>query len=106
MIDHTYFTLIKSVSLFQGLSSDQLERIVAPLSEREYREHELIIEEGEMSGGIFFIIEGSVKVYKVTKEGEEVNLAILGVGDVVGEMSLLDHAPRSANVETLQKTTL
>jgi CRP/FNR family cyclic AMP-dependent transcriptional regulator len=55
---------------------------------------------------VYVLLEGSVKVELLTPEGTEVILAVLGPGKVVGEMSLVDSLGRSANVRTLEQTTL
>ena len=51
-----------------------------------------------------YIVEGSVKITRLSKDGREVILAILNAGDFFGEMSLLDGESRSANVIALEKT--
>jgi CRP-like cAMP-binding protein len=53
---------------------------------------------------VYFIINGTVRVHVERPDGEEVVIAILGPGEMVGEMSLLDGRGRSANVTTLDKT--
>ena len=50
------------------------------------------------------MLEGSVKVTRLSKDGREVILAMLNEGDFFGEMSLLDGESRSANVIALEKT--
>jgi len=55
---------------------------------------------------VYVILSGSVKVYVIHPGGTDVVLAVLGVGEVVGEMSLADSLGRSASVVTLEETTL
>jgi CRP/FNR family cyclic AMP-dependent transcriptional regulator len=55
---------------------------------------------------VYVLLEGSVKVELLTPGGTEVILAVLGPGEVVGEMSLADSLGRSAGVKTLEETTL
>jgi CRP-like cAMP-binding protein len=57
-----------------------------------------IFRKGDPGDGCYFILEGAVKVTLPMDAGQEVLLAILGRGDVVGEMALLDGLPRSATV--------
>lgn len=98
--------LLKSVFLFHGLNEAQLSIVANNLVARNIETNKVFIEQDSFSDEVYIISQGAVKVYRLTEDGEEVSLAILGVGDVVGEMSLLDDEPRSANVETLQPTTL
>ncbi|OGD86161.1 hypothetical protein A2Z23_02030, partial [Candidatus Curtissbacteria bacterium RBG_16_39_7] len=60
----------------------------------------------EKSGVIYLISRGSVRAYRIADNGEEVNLAILGPKEIVGEISLLDERKCSANVESLQETSV
>jgi CRP/FNR family cyclic AMP-dependent transcriptional regulator len=55
---------------------------------------------------VYIILDGTVKIYMVKADGTTVILAILGPGDVVGEMSLIDSVGRSANVLTLEDSNL
>jgi CRP/FNR family transcriptional regulator, cyclic AMP receptor protein len=54
----------------------------------------------------YLILKGAVKVSLPTRNGQETVLAILGRGDVVGEMALLDLLPRSATVTALKACEL
>ena len=55
---------------------------------------------------VYFVVEGSVKVQLVRESGVELTLALLGPGDIVGEMSLVTGRGRSAHVITRESTTL
>ncbi len=62
---------------------------------------ETLLEEGSSGLGLFIIVGGEVEVFKVVN-GRRARLAILGEGDVVGEMALLDNQPRSASAVALR----
>ena len=55
---------------------------------------------------VYVILEGTAKVYVTHTDGTEVILAILGPGEIVGEMSAADSLGRSASVLTLEDSTL
>jgi len=61
---------------------------------------------GQPGEAVYVVLEGSVKASVVRPDGAEVILAILGPGEVVGEMSPADSLGRSADVVTLEGTTL
>ncbi len=65
----------------------------------------VIIEEGTNSEEMYVVVEGMLVVTKHTP-AKEVELARLGPGEVVGEMALLDGAPRTATVTAVEKTQL
>ena len=58
--------------------------------------------EGEPSQSMYIQLAGRAKVQRSDSEGKEVILAVLGAGEFFGEMSLIDDAPRSASVITLE----
>lgn len=70
-----------------------------------YPEGTMVFSESQDGTQMYIIIEGQVKITKIV-DGQEVILAILKVGDVFGEMALLDNLPRSANAITMEDTLL
>lgn len=72
---------------------------------RIYWPGEVLCQEGDPGTEMFFIQQGLVKVSRMIN-GEEVVLAELGDSSVVGEMAVIDQAPRSATVVALEPTTV
>jgi CRP-like cAMP-binding protein len=66
----------------------------------------MILIEEELGSTMFIILEGRVKISRISDEGREVILSILGEGDFFGEMSILDGQTRSANVVTLEDSKI
>ena len=95
-------TLIQTVPLFSDLSETSLKVITEKMVARSYDKEKMILIE-ESAGETFFLISnGSVKITRMSDDGREVILAILGEGDFFGEMALLDGEGRSANVVALE----
>jgi len=67
---------------------------------RLYKDNETIVEEGMQSRTMYVIQGGKVKVVK-NDNGNETILALLGEGDIFGEMSLFDASPRSATIKAI-----
>lgn len=67
---------------------------------RLYKDGETIVEEGMQSRTMYVIQGGKVKVVK-NDNGNETVLALLGEGDIFGEMSLFDASPRSATIKAI-----
>lgn len=90
--------LLKTVPIFSDLPLTSLEKISSKMVSRSYYKGQMILlEEGH--GETFFVItKGSVKVTRLSEDGREVILAILGESEFFGEMSLLDGGGRSANI--------
>ncbi len=73
--------------------------------ERFFSRGTLMFIEGESSTEMFIVRSGCVRILK--QEGENtIELARLGAGSVLGELSLLDHQPRSATAQVLEDTTV
>ena len=89
---------LRNVPIFTALSDSDLNRIASKMVSRDYEKGQMILLE-ESTGETFFIItSGTVKVTRLSDDGREVILALLGESDFFGEMSLLDGEGRSANI--------
>ena len=89
---------LRNVPIFTDLSDSDLNRIASKMVSRGYEKGQMILLE-ESTGETFFIItSGTVKVTRLSDDGREVILALLGGSDFFGEMSLLDGEVRSANI--------
>ncbi|MEK6758381.1 MAG: Crp/Fnr family transcriptional regulator [Deltaproteobacteria bacterium] len=87
--------------LFAGLEPFYFKDLIPKSEIRAWPEGTQIITEGDEGDSVFFIISGKVKVTLYGEEGREIVLAVLGDGDMFGEMSIMDDKPRSANVEAV-----
>ena len=96
--------LLKTVSLFWDLNKIELGYISDKMISKKFDNGNLIFLEESEGKNLFFVVEGSVKVTRLSKDGREVILAMLNAGDFFGEMSLLDGEARSANVIALEET--
>ncbi|MBC8345959.1 MAG: Crp/Fnr family transcriptional regulator [Candidatus Marinimicrobia bacterium] len=89
---------LRNVPIFTDLSDSDLKKIATKMVSRDYEKGQMILLE-ESAGETFFIITaGAVKVTRLSDDGREVILAVLGESDFFGEMSLLDGEGRSANI--------
>ena len=98
--------LLKNLPLFKNLSGEELTIIAQATTEQTIAAGTVFIEQEDESSCAYIIYKGSAKVFRVTDEGEQINVAIIGPGEVVGELALLDNQPRSACVESLQEVKL
>jgi CRP/FNR family transcriptional regulator, cyclic AMP receptor protein len=96
--------VLSEVALFRGLPTEQLSDIEARLRRKTFLAGANVITAEESDETVYVVLEGSVKVYVTRPDGSEVILAILGAGEIVGEMSIADSLGRSANVITLEET--
>jgi len=91
---------LRAIPLFRDLGEKDLADIAGLLIDRKFPRDAVIYEDGSIGDYMYIIQEGQVKVTKMSEDGREKILEILGPGDFHGEMALLDRAPRSASVKT------
>lgn len=79
------------------------ERII--LERRYVPKGTIVIKEGEEAYAAFLIQSGTVQVYQ-ERDGKQIELSVLGMGEICGEMALINNQPRAANVVTLEDCNL
>ena len=93
--------LLRRVPLFASCDGPDLEEISKIVEEIQTRERTVLTHEGRQEGHFFIVLSGSVRI---NREGRTVNM--LGPGDFLGEIALLDGGPRTATATTEEPTTL
>jgi CRP/FNR family transcriptional regulator, cyclic AMP receptor protein len=88
--------------LFAGLPAAEQERLATRMRRQAYRRGEVVMRQGDPGLSLHVVLEGRLKVLVAAQSGDELLLAVLGPGDVVGEVALLDGGPRSATVVALE----
>ena len=96
--------LRRVVPLFAGFGPSDFESLEKCLVRRRYPAGQTLFHMGDEGGSLHFIERGRVKVTIPSSSGEELILAILGAGNLLGELSLFDGKPRSATVQALEDT--
>ena len=91
---------LRGIPLFRNLDEKDLAAIAGLLIDRKFPRDAIIFEDGSLGDYMYLIQEGQVKVTKMSEDGREKILEMLGPGDFFGEMALLDREPRSASVKT------
>jgi CRP-like cAMP-binding protein len=99
-------SVLKYIPLFSELSEKDLKEIIKLAVRQVYKKDNMILIEEEIGSTMFIILEGRVKISRISEEGREVILSILSEGDFFGEMSILDGQNRSANVVTLDDSKI
>jgi len=98
--------LLRNVPMFSLLSGVQLLLLAQVLLRKPYPRNSIVVAAGDPSDALYIVISGRLKVTISDKEGREAILAILNQGDFFGEMGLIDQAPRSASVVTIEACEL
>ena len=98
-IDH----IISDIPLFNGLPEDQLHAIGQIAVEKKVNKGEAIFFEGDEGKGFYVVLEGRVKIYKVSAEGKEQILHIFGQGQPFGEVPVFAGQKFPANAQAISK---
>src|SRR5262245_32914174 len=97
--------MLRDVKLLRKFSEAELAQLIELGNGAVYEPHTNVVIEGELSWGLYLILDGVVGVYKNNKlTGELYDVGQLRNGMFFGEMSLIDENPRSATVRTLTDT--
>jgi C4-dicarboxylate-specific signal transduction histidine kinase len=96
---------LRRLPLFAGLAEPDLERLYAEAQTLTLPANASVIEEGDPGDALYVLIDGALQISK-RAGAHDVKVDVRRPGDVIGEMSLLDNAPRAASVRTLRESRL
>ena len=92
--------------LFKGANPETLEWLLSVAVKHEYPSDRVVLMEDAWGNAVYFVVSGWVKVRRRLSGENSVALAILGRGDFLGEMAILDESPRSNDVVALSPVRL
>lgn len=90
--------------VMQVLSDEEIERLAPHMTERRFSARQLLFSAGDAPERVFLLIKGRVKIYQVAENGKEIILDIVGRGDVVGDMAIVEDGERIACAQALDDT--
>jgi len=97
--------LLAEIELFKGLTATQLEWVAQRAHRRVFEAGRNVMTIEQPGEAVYVILHGTVKIH--IEQGErDVIISILGAGDLLGEMSLIDSVGRSASAVTLEDSLL
>jgi len=94
LVDH----LVRSSPLFQDLPPADVQTLVGRFETRSHHPGDLLLRRGDDGSGLHLVASGRLRVDGVDQAGDAVELARVGPGEVVGEMSLVRERPVGADV--------
>ncbi len=98
---------LKHFLLFSNLSPDQLTYIIKYMDSLELKAGEILFKEGDAGDFMCIVLDGALEIIKEDTWKDQADvIATLGQGNSVGEMSLIEHTPRSATVRAVSNTHL
>jgi CRP/FNR family cyclic AMP-dependent transcriptional regulator len=97
--------LLSDIALFSGLTPTQLDWVAQRSHRRVFEAGRNVMTIEQPGEAVYVILHGTVKIH-VEQSERDVILSILGTGDLLGEMSLIDSVGRSASAVTLENSLL
>jgi CRP-like cAMP-binding protein len=97
-------SILKRVPLLQSLGDADLADLSVSIRVQRLREKQVLFRKGDEGTALYIIKKGKIKIVLPSKVGEEVILTIFSEGDFLGEMSLLDEKPRSADGVAMEES--
>jgi CRP/FNR family cyclic AMP-dependent transcriptional regulator len=95
-----------ALELFRGLSAAELTRVNEQLGHTKFPTGAMILTASQPGEIAYVVLDGTLKVSVVESNGRELTLALLGPGEIVGELALADRSGRSADVVALEPANL
>ena len=97
---------LRDCALFSGLDARLIGMLADACTLVEQPEGRLLFARGDRATGLIIVVTGLVRVGLSDIDGNELTLALIGPGESVGEMALIDGGPRSADAATLEASRL
>lgn len=98
MVSKDSVEALKSTPLAAEMDEAEVSALARVVEIRDFRDGDVLIHEGESSPTLFVPLSGRISVVKPDEHGELNTLHVLGPGDLAGELSFMDGAPRYASL--------
>ena len=97
--------VLRRTELFGSLADDDLTRLAGAARTRTFRRGQYLWYQGDPGDTLLVVCDGRLKIFLGSETGDEAVLHSVGSCEVLGELAVLDGAPRSASVVALENTT-
>jgi CRP-like cAMP-binding protein len=98
--------LLASVSIFASLGDKELDQLLRATTTKKLERKEVLCRKGDPGNQLYGILSGALKVTTTGTDGKDVMFGLMGPGEVIGEIALLDGEERSATVTAVESTEL
>lgn len=95
---------LRTAALFAALDDDAAAALRASMVEVRLTKGEVLFSEGDSGDKLFLVETGKVKLGHTAADGRESIIAVLGAGEMLGELSLFDPGPRTATAVAVSNT--
>jgi len=99
-------SVILNSPMFQGMAEEETEALTSRLTEIDLTRGDVLFREGEQGDRLYIVGSGKIKLGRRAADGRENLLAILGPGEMLGELTLFDPGSRTATATAVADTTV
>ena len=99
-------SILKQAPLFRGLDDEAFEALSSSMGEISLARGDILFNEGDTGDQLYVVVRGKLKLGRHGATGRENLLAVLGPGQMFGELSVFDPGPRSATATAVTTCTL
>jgi CRP/FNR family transcriptional regulator len=97
---------IRDITIFSTLGESDIKELKDYFSTEEYKKKDAIFSEGDPSDWLYAVLEGKVKITKISAEGKEIILEVISPGDVFGAVAVMRGFPYPANAVAMEDSKL
>lgn len=90
--------VLRQAPLFSALDDEAATALLGSMAETRLRRGEVLFQEGDSGDRLYVVLDGKVKLGRSSVDGRESLVAVMGPGQMFGELSLFDPGPRSTTV--------
>ncbi len=103
---HAAAEALRASDMFGGLSDPEVLALASLLAMRRVTRHSTVFHQGDEGMSLFVVERGTIHCHMVTDDGRELTVAVVGPGEIVGELAFLDGQARSATATALDDSEL
>ncbi len=89
--------IVRRINVFRGLNPPMIHQMIAPATTLSLREHDIVCRQDDPASAFFIVVEGWVKLYRITVAGDEAVINVLAKGDSFAEIGSLHRASLPAH---------
>jgi len=85
--------IVRRINVFRGLNPQMIEQMVAPATTLSLREHGVVCRQDDPAAAFFIVVDGWIKLYRITMAGDEAVINVLARGDSFAESAAFTGQP-------------
>src|SRR4030095_5663343 len=85
--------IVRRINVFRGLNPRLIQQMIAPATTLSLREHQVVCRQDDPATAFFIVVDGWIKLYRITVGGDEAVINVLAKGDSLAESAAFTGQP-------------